>query len=348
MAVFHPLQIDQLTYPTNDSVQIKFDIPDNIKENFAYKAGQYVNLQTNIDDKNVRRSYSICSSEDEPLSVLVKKIPEGVFSHYAMHQLKEGDVLEVQPPEGKFTLSPNLADKTLMAFAAGSGITPMMSLIKTHLSNSDSSRFILVYGNQSPEKTIFKAEIDQLRSKYPNRFFVQYVFSRSNEEDAIYGRVDASVINRMLNKVYADQDIKKFYICGPEPMINTVADLLKDRGYDDDQVAFELFYAADDDKNAAQALDGKTQVKVILDDEEFELTMDQKDVVLDAVLDHDIDAPYSCQGGICSSCVALLREGEVEMKKNQILADDEVEEGLILTCQSLPRSSHIVVDYDDI
>ena len=166
--------------------------------------------------------------------------------------------------------------------------------------------------------------------------------------NAIYGRIDASVVNRMLNKVYADFDIKKFYICGPEAMINTVADLLKERGYTDDQVAFELFYAADDDENVSQVLDGKTQVKVILDDEEYELTMDQKDVVLDAVLDKDIDAPYSCQGGICSSCVALLKEGEVEMKKNQILADDEVEEGLILTCQSLPKSSHIVIDYDDI
>ena len=235
-----------------------------------------------------------------------------------------------------------------MAFAAGSGITPMMSLIKTHLSNSDSSRFILVYGNQSSEKTIFKGEIDQLKKDYPERFFVQYVYSRSNEDNALYGRIDASVVNRMLNKVYADFDIKKFYICGPEAMINTVADLLKERGYTNDQVAFELFYAADDDENVSQVLDGKTQVKVILDDEEYELTMDQKDVVLDAVLDKDIDAPYSCQGGICSSCVALLKEGEVEMKKNQILADDEVEEGLILTCQSLPKSSHIVIDYDDI
>jgi len=347
MSKFYFLPIYQLTYPTKESVQIKFDIPDNLKEKFSYKAGQYVNLQTRIDHKNVRRSYSICSSENEPLSVLVKKIPEGVFSHYALHELQEGDQIEVQEPEGKFTLSPDHADKTLMAIAAGSGITPIISLIKTHLSNSDSSRFLLVYGNQSPEKTIFKKEIDQLKKHYPDRFFVQYVFSRANEDDAIYGRIDASVVNRMLNKLYADLDIKNIYICGPEAMINTVADLLKERGYTDDQIAYELFYAADDD-NATEALDGKTQVKVILDDDEYELTMDQKDVILDAVLDKDIDAPYSCQGGICSSCVALLREGEVEMKKNQILADDEVEEGLILTCQSLPKSSHIVVDYDDI
>lgn len=348
MPTFYSLKIDQLNYPTDDSVQIKFNIPQNLEDQFSYQAGQYINLKTRIKDKDIRRSYSICAAENEQISVLVKKIPDGVFSDFAINQLKEGDKLEVQPPEGKFTLSADLADQTLMAFAAGSGITPIMSLIKTHLSNSDSSRFILVYGNQSPEKTIFKSEIDQLRTQYPDRFFVQYVYSRSNENDAVYGRIDGSVVNRMLNKVYADQDIKKFFICGPEAMINTVADLLKDRGYNDDQVAYELFYAADDDDNATKALDGKTQVKVILDDEEFELTMDQKDVVLDAVLNHDIDAPYSCQGGICSSCVALLREGEVEMKKNQILADDEVEEGLILTCQSLPKSSHIVVDYDDI
>jgi ring-1,2-phenylacetyl-CoA epoxidase subunit PaaE len=348
MPLFHSLTIDRLEYPTDESVKITFDIPEDLSDEFSYQAGQYINLQTNFNGDQIRRSYSICSAEEEALSVLVKKIPDGVFSHYALNQLKESDELEVQAPEGKFTLSTALADQALMAFAAGSGITPIMSLIKTHLSNSDSSRFILVYGNRSPEKTIFKGEIEQLKKEYPDRFFVQYVFSRSNEEDAIYGHVDASVVNRMLNKVYADLDIKKFYICGPEAMINTVADLLKERGYTDEQVAFELFYAADDDKNAAEALDGKTQVKVILDDEEHELTMDQKDVILDAVLDKDIDAPYSCQGGICSSCVALLKEGEVEMKKNQILADDEVEEGLILTCQSLPKSSHIVVDYDDI
>ena len=348
MPSFHSLTIDRLEYPTDESVKITFDIPEDLSDEFSYQAGQYINLQTNVNGDQIRRSYSICSAEEEALSVLVKKIPDGVFSHYALNQLKESDELEVQAPEGKFTLSTALADQTLMAFAAGSGITPIMSLIKTHLSNSDSSRFILVYGNRSPEKTIFKTEIEQLKKEYPDRFFVQYVFSRSNEEDAIYGHVDASVVNRMLNKVYADLDTKKFYICGPEAMINTVADLLKERGYTNEQVAFELFYAADDDKNAAEALDGKTQVKVILDDEEHELTMDQKDVILDAVLDKDIDAPYSCQGGICSSCVALLKEGEVEMKKNQILADDEVEEGLILTCQSLPKSSHIVVDYDDI
>ena len=348
MPSFHSLTIDRLEYPTDESVKITFDIPEDLSDEFSYQAGQYINLQTNVNGDQIRRSYSICSAEEEALSVLVKKIPDGVFSHFALNRLKEGDELEVQAPEGKFTLSTALADQTLMAFAAGSGITPIMSLIKTHLSNSDSSRFILVYGNRSPEKTIFKTEIEQLKKEYPDRFFVQYVFSRSNEEDAIYGHVDASVVNRMLNKVYADLDIKKFYICGPEAMINTVADLLKERGYTNEQVAFELFYAADDDKNAAEALDGKTQVKVILDDEEHELTMDQKDVILDAVLDKDIDAPYSCQGGICSSCVALLKEGEVEMKKNQILADDEVEEGLILTCQSLPKSSHIVVDYDDI
>ena len=348
MADFHPLKIDQLIYQANDSVQIKFDVPEDYKENFSYKAGQYINIEAEIDGKNVRRSYSICSSEDENLSVLVKKIPQGVFSHFAMHQLKEDTKLGVQEPQGKFTLSSEHADNTLMAFAAGSGITPMMSLIKTHLGNSDSSRFILVYGNQSSEKTIFKDQIDELKKTYPDRFFVEYVFSRSNEENSIYGRIDASVVNRMLNKVYADYDIKKFYICGPEAMTTTVADTLKNKGYNNDQVAFELFHAADTSEEVTQDAEGKTQVKVILDDEEHELTMDKKDVVLDAVLKKDIDAPYSCQGGICSSCVALLKEGEVKMKKNQILADDEIEEGLILTCQSLPQSSKIVIDYDDI
>jgi len=347
MAQFRSLSIRQIQRQTDKAVHIIFDVPSELDSEFKFKAGQYLTLETQIDGEEVRRSYSISTETGKDLGVVIKAIPEGKFSNFANSSLKEGDSLEVHPPEGKFILPDAKDNKTFVAFAAGSGITPVMSMISTVLSQSDSAKFVLVYGNKSPEQTIFLQELLSLQKKFPERFFIEFIYSETQEDEAKFGRIDKGTVNYVIKNKYDGFDFSEYYICGPEAMIDTVKQTLKDADIDEDKVKYELFFSKEDGEIEA-SVEGQTKLKVIVDDEEFDLSMDQKDVILDAVLAEDIDAPYSCQGGICSSCVAKITEGTVEMRKNQILTDDELEEGLVLTCQAQPTSAKVVVNYDDI
>ena len=302
-----------------------------------------------MNGEELRRAYSIsCAPNTEKITVGIKKVNDGSFSVYANEHIKKGDVLQVMPPEGRFVFEPSSAPTTIAAFAAGSGITPIIGIAETVLESDSESNFLLVFGNQSPEEVMYADKIALLKEKYTGRFFVQHVFSRAPGDDALFGRIETSTVNLMLKNRYKHLDFDTFYLCGPEPMIDLVSETLQNNGIPKENILFELFTTEEVEDTLAQNLDGKTQVTVVLDDEEHALAMDQKELVLDAVLKADIDAPYSCQGGVCSSCIARVVEGKVEMVKNQILTDGEVEEGLVLTCQSHPLTPNLTIDYDDV
>lgn len=347
MTAFHSLKVKAIKRQTDKAVQVTFEIPEQLKSEFDFKPGQYITLSHNINSEEVRRSYSICSTPKEGLSVVVKAIADGVFSNYVNKKLNVNDSLDVMAPEGHFVIENQKEDSHYCAFVAGSGITPVMSMLKSVLQNNKTSKFVLVYGNKSPQETIFFEELLALKKTYAERLFVENIYSQTHDDEARFGRIEKPTINYVLKNKYSGFSFSEFFLCGPEPMIEQAQEVLKDNGISDSKIKYELFYSEKEGKEVKHA-DGKTQLKIIVDDEEFELVMDQNEVILNAILDADIDVPYSCQGGICSSCLAKIKVGKAEMRKNQILTDDEVKDGLVLTCQAQPQTAEVVVDYDDI
>ncbi len=348
MNTFHKLSIKNKIQETADAVSLVFEVPENLKTNFSFKAGQYITLKATINGSEIRRAYSICSApESGELKVAIKTVDNGIFSTYATSQLKVGDVLEVHEPEGKFVLEPTRSNNYL-GMAAGSGITPVLSMIKAVLQREPSSSFTLIYGNKSSDETMFKAELDALSITYDSRFNLHYVFSRQNEEGSLFGRIDKGHTNYFIKNIYKNWSFKTVFLCGPEEMIKTVSTTLKENRYKESQILFELFTASVNEESNSQIKEGQTEVTVLLDDEEFTFTMKQTDDILAAALRNDVDAPYSCQGGVCSSCLAKVNEGKAVMAKNNILTDDEVDDGFILTCQAHPITSKISIDYDDV
>ncbi|WP_111683170.1 ferredoxin--NADP reductase [Winogradskyella tangerina] len=352
MAQFHELQIKSIDKVTDKSVAISFDIPEHLKSNFKFEAGQYITLKTQINGEDVRRDYSICSSPtSEALTVGVKAVEGGTFSVYANEKLKAGDTLEVAEPNGRFTFEANeVKTRTVAAFAAGSGITPILSIARTLLEGEPFSNFILVYGNKTLSDAMFTKELLELKEAHGNRFHIHFIYSQAQEEDALFGRIEKSTVNLIVKNKYKGVTIEKFYLCGPEAMIHTVKDVLLENNIKEKDILFELFTVPVETSNDSnvEVLDGHSKIKVIVDEEEFEFEMSQEQSILEASLKEDIDAPYSCQGGICSSCIARLTEGAATMRQNNILTDSEVAEGLVLTCQAHPTTATITVDYDDV
>lgn len=350
MSAFHQLPVKEIQRSTPNSVIVSLDIPETLKETFRFTAGQYITIKKEMKGKELRRSYSICSTpESGVLEVGIKKTNDGTFSRFANDELREGDLLEVHPPEGRFVFTPEKGSmRNIIAFAAGSGITPVMSIMKTVLEEEPGSRFVLVYGNKSAEETMFYKEIMTLKEKHPDRFSLHFIFSRTQEENSLFGRIERATILHILKNKHRAQDFDAFYLCGPEGMIRNVTEVLQENNIEKERILFELFVTAEPEAETAIAPDGKTSVTVMLDEVETTFVMDKNQRVLDAALKEKLDAPYSCQGGICSSCMARLKEGKVTMVQNQILTDGEIEEGFILTCQSHPVTDRIVVDYDDI
>ena len=348
MSSLYPLRLSKVASITSRAVVLRFEIPEPLKATFQYTAGQYLTLEAEIDGALVRRSYSICSAPHEDrLEVGIKQIPNGVFSTFAKQELAEGNILTVGAPEGRFTYTPASAKEKITAFAAGSGITPILSIAKTALRAEQ--QFTLVYGNTSPEEAMFMDVIEALQQEFPQRFKVIHTFSRANASNAFSGRID----NDFIQAQWEAQALKadKYYLCGPEGMIDTVATALKSRGTADEAIFFELFTASAASDNSAATIETATSAKVIVvcDGLEHELKeMAQGKTILDAALAQKIDVPYSCQGGVCSSCIARVKEGKATMVTNQILTDSEVEEGLILTCQAHPATGRVIVDFDDV
>ena len=237
---------------------------------------------------------------------------------------------------------------TIVAFAAGSGITPIMSIARTVLETKTDSTFVLIYGNKSPKETIFHEEILKLQTLYTDRFKVQFIYSETDEEGALFGRIDSGNVNYILKNNITVDDSQKFYLCGPEGMINSVNSILTEKGIEASQILFELFTASAVKSTSTSTNEGESEVTILVDEEEMTLVMSQKQTILEAALANDIDVPYSCQGGVCSSCICRVTEGTATMRQNNILTDNEVAEGLVLSCQAEPTSSTIKVDFDDI
>ncbi|MFT3826478.1 MAG: phenylacetate-CoA oxygenase/reductase subunit PaaK [Chitinophagaceae bacterium] len=354
---FHRLTITDIRKETPDCISIAFDIPDALKQEYAFTQGQNITLKTIMGGEELRRSYSICSSPlDNELRVAVKKTTMGRFSTWANEQLKKGDVIDVLPPTGKFytTLQPT-QQKSYLAFAAGSGITPVISIIKTTLATEPQSSFTLVYGNRNRSSIIFKEQLEALKNQYTSRLAVHHILSREQTDTPInYGRIDADKCFQLDNKLIQVDKADEIFICGPEEMIFSVKDWLEQKGIDRKKVHFELFTTPGQKAEAVnlqvaanKSSDKTSQVSIKLDGVTFDLQIPFNGAtILDAALEEGADLPFACKGGVCSTCKARLLEGKVEMDSNYALEDDEVAAGFILTCQSHPRSERIIVDFD--
>ena len=350
MSSFYKLQVKEVKRETENAVSVVFNIPLELKSAYQFIAGQYINLKLTLDGSEIRRAYSICSSPNsDELRIAIKSVKNGTFSKFANDNLKVGDIIEVGQPEGNFTFEPNLEkQKNYAAFAAGSGITPVLSILQSVLENEPNSSFVLVYGNKTPNDTIFHNQLHELQLKYVGRFFVHYVYSQAKLDNELFGRIEKATVNFVLNNKHKEKEFDKFYLCGPEEMINLVSNVLKEHNVADKNIKFELFSTSKVENKEASSHDGHTKITVLVDDDETTFEMSQKQTILEAALKQGIDAPYSCQGGICSSCLARITSGTAEMRKNSILTDSEIAEGLILTCQAHPTSATVYVDYDDV
>lgn len=347
MSSLYPLPVSSIKRLTPSAVGVGFEIPENLKSLFSYSSGQYLTLGATINDEVVRRSYSLSSTPKEnELIVGIKKIEGGRFSSFANDILKVGDVIDVAPPEGRFIFSPTDKKQHLLLIAAGSGITPVFSILKSALEDSSETSVTLIYGNKTPDESIFKSELEKLENTFKNRFNVIWVYSQSNEEKSLFGRIDESTIHFTLNKIDLLPDA--VYICGPEGMILTAKDTLVAKLVPEKAIHFELFKMTKPKSLATKENDSTVTLSITSDEETQEIELVGNKTILEAALQHKIDVPYSCQGGVCCSCIARVTDGAAVMESNQVLTDDEVEEGLILTCQAVPTTSKIAVDYDDV
>ena len=353
---FHKLVVKQVRRETPECVSVQFEIPEEIKNDFAFRHGQSLTMRTFLNDEEVRRTYSICSSPlENEWRVAIKKQEGGVFSAFANEKLKQGDVLEVMQPVGKFytELDPS-NKKNYVAFAAGSGITPVISIIKTTLKTERKSQFTLVYGNRNKNSIIFKEELEGLKDKFIDRFRIIHILSRERADAPVNsGRIDAdklSTLNKLINYKTTDE----FFICGPEEMIFSVKGFLETNGINKKKIHFELFTTPGEKKSGVRSRESgakstgpQSKISVKLDGRTFDFDLGMNDEpILDAALKQGADLPFACKGGVCTTCKARLIEGEVDMEVHWGLEEEEIEQGYILTCQSHPKTEKVVVDFD--
>ncbi len=342
MNSFNDLKILSVEKNTENSVILSFKIPENLKKTFSFKAGQYITLEKKINDKIIRRPYSICSSPDENiLKVGIKKVKGGVFSTFANRNLKAGDFIKVSNPEGKFIYK-NI-DNSIIAIAAGSGITPIISIIKTILNKKTLSKIHLLYVNKSPEKTMFYELLKSLEFENNKRFKITWFFTDAKIKNSENRRINESDITKVISNQFLDN---LYYLCGPGKMNDFLKNILIDYKVNPQKIFCELFENKVLEKIPSSTQEG--QLEIIYDNYSNKINFQSSEVLLDSILNNNIDVPYSCQGGVCSSCIARIKKGKIEMKTNQILTDEEINEGLILTCQSIPKSSSIIIDFDDV
>jgi ring-1,2-phenylacetyl-CoA epoxidase subunit PaaE len=356
MSRFHALKVKDIRRETEESVSISFHIPEDLKESYQFIPGQYLTLKAMIGGEELRRSYSICSGIDEnELRVAIKQVPEGVFSTWANNSLKTEDTLDVMIPMGQFHLDPFTDEpKRYVGIAAGSGITPLLSMIKSIMSQEGESHFTLIYGNKNFDSIIFREELEDLKNQFPERLAVHHVLSRESLEIPLYcGRIDSHKCDIFFDKLIPIAQVDDFYLCGPGEMIETVKNSLKSKGIASDKIKTE-FFTAPGASTVQRVISTKengvgtsSDVTVILDGNTYQFQMfPGTSNVLDAALRAGADLPYSCKGGVCCTCRAKVKEGQVKMDLNYSLEDDEVEAGFVLTCQSHPLTPTLVVDFD--
>ncbi len=354
MKQFHQLDVVARTNETRDSVRIALDVPENLRDEFAFLPGQHLPIQIEREGKQVRRTYSICSAEGcWPLEIGVRVQPGGQFSEFAAAELQVGDTLDVMPPTGRFHLPEERRDGDFhIGFASGSGITPILSIIKTILRTEPASRFALFYGNREQNTTMFIEDLFALKNEFPERLQLHFVFSREEQEFEIAGgRIDADKVAELHRRFCAGVDVDRAWVCGPESMIETVTDALVGLGMDAGSVHSERFGAPRKgaDKVAAQAEAGAdtSRITVIMDGHKKAFDMPRSgSSIVDAAAENGVELPYSCKGGVCATCRTHVREGEVSMSTNYGLEPWEVEKGFVLACQSTPVSAEVLLDYD--
>jgi ring-1,2-phenylacetyl-CoA epoxidase subunit PaaE len=352
---FHKLKVKDVKKETAECVSVVFEIPGEIKDDFVFRQGQSLTMRTFINDEEVRRTYSICASPlDNEWRVAIKKQDGGLFSGFANEKLKNGDVLEVMPPVGKFYTELNPQQKKkYVAFAAGSGITPVISIIKTTLRTEPQSVFTLVYGNRNKNSIIFKEELEGLKDRFIDRFRLIHILSRERTDAVVNsGRIDTNKLNE-LSKLINYKNVDEFFICGPEEMIFCVKDFLENNGIEKKKIHFELFTTPGEKKkeyrrqNIEKDEGPKSKITVKLDGISFDFDLGfNAEPILDAALKQGADLPFACKGGVCCTCKAKLIEGEVDMEVHWGLEHEEIEQGYILTCQSHPKTEKVVVDFD--
>ena len=356
---FRPLKIKDIRKETADCVSVSFEIPAEWKDEFQFRQGQNITVRTFIEGKEIRRSYSICSSPlDNELRIAVKKIENGKFSSYANHQLKKNNTIDVLPPTGQFFTELNPSNKkNYLAFAAGSGITPIISIIKTTLATEQQSSFSLVYGNRNRNSIIFKEELEALKNLYMDRFSVHHILSREKTDASVnYGRIDAEKCNALFKNLIDLELVNEFFICGPEEMIFSVKNWLESQGIEKRKIHFELFTVPGQNSVMNKPAERSalypsntsiSKVNIKLDGITFDFDLAyNSEPILDAALKQGADLPFACKGGVCATCRAKLISGKVEMDNNYALQPEELEAGFILTCQSHPRTEQVVIDFD--
>lgn len=350
-SVFHRLTVNDVQRLTDDAVAVTFAVPDELRDAYTFAPGQHVNVAMPDGDDDTRRSYSICSSPaDGRLRVAVKRIPGGTFSAYAVDELAPGTELDVMTPAGRFTpqLDPANA-KHYVAIAAGSGITPIMSIVAAALETEPNSRVTLLYGNRTSRSAMFIDELADLKDRFPGRFHLIHVLSREAQEaELLSGRIDAERLGRFLDTLITPEGVDEWYLCGPYEMVAGARDVLIARAVDPSRIHSELFHVGELPPKQVEITPpaAGSEVAILLDGRKTTVALEEGESVLDAVLRVRNDAPFACRGGVCGTCRAKVLDGAVAMERNFALEDDEVTSGYVLTCQAHPTTEQVSLDYD--
>ena len=354
MKEFRPLTVERLDRETADSVRISLAVPQEYADEFVFQPGQHLPLQLTVDGKKLRRTYSICSAADErPLEIGVRLQPGGQFAEFAASELKVGDTIEAMPPSGRFCMNLDCGNANdYVGFAAGSGITPILSMMKSVLATEPDSRFILFYGNRKQSTTMFIEDLYALKNMYPERLQLNFIFSQEEQEfEPMAGRLDGDKVRELYQHFGAGLRASDCFVCGPDSMIQDVTEALIDLGMKPEHVHSERFGVPRKGTAAKRPVEAETAdhatVTVIMDSHKrsFEMHRDAVNIV-DAAAVEGIDLPYSCKGGVCATCRCHVKEGEVTMATNYGLEPWEVEKGFVLACQSRPVSAAVTLDYD--
>lgn len=347
---FHSLAVSDVEQLCEDAVAVTFDVPDHLTDEFAFRAGQSLTLRCLIDGVEHRRSYSICAPVGHRPRVGVREVTNGLFSPWLVHDVRPGDRIDVQGPSGSFAADPTVATRHLL-IAAGSGITPMLSIAASVLENPE-SKVVLLYGNRRTRTVMFAEELADLKDLHPTRLEIVHVLSREPRDVELFnGRLDAQRLRDILTELTAPEDIDHAWLCGPLDMVTGAREALTDLGVDPARIHQELFYVEDVppplERHIEKRATGATSsVTITLDGRTTTADLPQDETILDAGEQSRSDLPFACKGGVCGTCRARITEGEVTMRRNYALEDSEVAAGFVLTCQSYPTSNHVIVDFD--
>lgn len=352
MSQFIPLTIKSIQPQTEQAICIAFELSPEHAENFQYQPGQHLTIRHLTEQEELRRCYSICSDSDEDMSIAIKKINQGQFSTWANQNLKVGDVLEVMPPQGVFfQKAAKVGGKHYLGFAAGSGITPILSIVKSVLNRQQDATFTLVYGNRSWKQTMFSEQIMDLKDRFKERLQLINIFSRElNDSEIFNGRIDAEKLQQLFQAGLIPAETDHCFACGPEEMMNAVETVLPTVGIERNKIHTERFNTGTAPKASAQQIESRTEEKVniVLDGRELIIEVSkQDDSILDAALRAGADLPYACKGGVCATCKCKVLQGEVEMAINYSLEEEEIQKGYVLSCQARPTTQNVRLSFDE-